>query len=35
MGVDMMDCVLPTRAGRHGLVFLRENPQTDGAPWCG
>ncbi len=21
MGVDMMDCVLPTRAGRHGLVF--------------
>jgi queuine tRNA-ribosyltransferase len=26
MGVDMMDCVLPTRAGRHGLLFLRENP---------
>jgi queuine tRNA-ribosyltransferase len=26
MGVDMMDCVLPTRAGRHGLVFHRENP---------
>src|ERR1700741_5157027 len=26
MGVDMMDCVLPTRAGRHGLVFLREDP---------
>ena len=25
MGVDMMDCVLPTRAGRHGLVFLRED----------
>jgi queuine tRNA-ribosyltransferase len=24
MGVDMMDCVLPTRAGRHGLVFTRE-----------
>lgn len=24
MGVDMMDCVLPTRAGRHGLVFMRE-----------
>ncbi len=23
MGVDMMDCVLPTRAGRHGLVFAR------------
>ena len=27
MGVDMMDCVLPTRAGRHGLVFTR----VDGA----
>jgi queuine tRNA-ribosyltransferase len=26
-GVDMMDCVLPTRAGRHGLLFARENPQ--------
>lgn len=25
MGVDMMDCVLPTRAGRHGLVWSREN----------
>jgi queuine tRNA-ribosyltransferase len=24
MGVDMMDCVLPTRAGRHGLLFMRE-----------
>ena len=23
MGVDMMDCVLPTRAGRHGLLFAR------------
>ncbi len=28
MGVDMMDCVLPTRAGRHGLVFAR----VDGKP---
>jgi queuine tRNA-ribosyltransferase len=28
MGVDMMDCVLPTRAGRHGLLFARE---PDGA----
>jgi queuine tRNA-ribosyltransferase len=27
MGVDMMDCVLPTRAGRHGLLFTR-NPET-------
>jgi queuine tRNA-ribosyltransferase len=25
MGVDMMDCVLPTRAGRHGLVWARED----------
>jgi queuine tRNA-ribosyltransferase len=25
MGVDMMDCVLPTRAGRHGLVFARDD----------
>jgi queuine tRNA-ribosyltransferase len=23
-GVDMMDCVLPTRAGRHGLLFTSE-----------
>ncbi len=27
MGVDMMDCVLPTRAGRHGLVFARIDGQ--------
>jgi queuine tRNA-ribosyltransferase len=27
MGVDMMDCVLPTRAGRHGLLFTREDPK--------
>jgi queuine tRNA-ribosyltransferase len=26
MGVDMMDCVLPTRAGRHGLLFRRAQP---------
>ncbi len=26
MGVDMMDCVLPTRAGRHGLLFVRAEP---------
>ena len=24
MGVDMMDCVLPTRAGRHGLLYTSE-----------
>jgi queuine tRNA-ribosyltransferase len=28
MGVDMMDCVLPTRAGRHGLLFAREDPKV-------
>jgi len=26
MGVDMMDCVLPTRAGRHGLLFRHAQP---------
>jgi queuine tRNA-ribosyltransferase len=26
MGVDMMDCVLPTRAGRHGLLFRHALP---------
>ena len=31
MGVDMMDCVLPTRAGRHGLVFRRAEAGEDGA----
>ena len=24
IGVDMMDCVLPTRAARHGLLFTSE-----------
>ena len=24
LGVDMMDCVLPTRAARHGLLFTSE-----------
>jgi queuine tRNA-ribosyltransferase len=32
MGVDMMDCVLPTRAGRHGLLFIRENPADRSSP---
>ncbi len=31
MGVDMMDCVLPTRAGRHGLVFRTAELGEDGA----
>jgi queuine tRNA-ribosyltransferase len=26
MGVDMMDCVLPTRAARHGLLFRGPEP---------
>jgi len=29
MGVDMMDCVLPTRAGRHGLVFARVDGRVE------
>jgi queuine tRNA-ribosyltransferase len=32
MGVDMMDCVLPTRAGRHGLLFVREDPSDRSSP---
>jgi queuine tRNA-ribosyltransferase len=24
LGVDMMDCVIPTRAARHGLLFTSE-----------
>ena len=31
MGVDMMDCVLPTRAGRHGLVFRTAERGEDAA----
>ncbi len=30
MGVDMMDCVLPTRAGRHGLLFRKAEPGETG-----
>jgi len=26
MGIDMMDCVLPTRAARHGLLFRAPQP---------
>ena len=26
MGVDMMDCVIPTRAARHGLLFTSQGP---------
>lgn len=28
MGVDMMDCVLPTRAARHGLLFTSQGRMT-------
>ena len=46
MGVDMMDCVLPTRAARHGLLFTAEGrlnikntgyaqDQTPPDPRCG
>ena len=28
LGVDMMDCVLPTRAARHGLVFTSEGKMS-------
>jgi queuine tRNA-ribosyltransferase len=27
-GIDMFDCVLPTRNGRHGLAFTRLGPIT-------
>jgi queuine tRNA-ribosyltransferase len=26
IGIDMFDCVLPTRNGRHGLAFTRQGP---------
>ena len=31
MGVDMMDCVLPTRAARHGLLFRSPEADEDGS----
>ena len=31
MGVDMMDCVLPTRAARHGLLFRSPEPGEEGS----
>ena len=31
LGVDMMDCVLPTRAARHGLLFTSEGGSTSRA----
>jgi queuine tRNA-ribosyltransferase len=36
MGVDMMDCVLPTRAARHGLLFTSEGKvNIKGARYAG
>ena len=39
MGVDMMDCVLPTRAARHGLLFRGPEPgerqAEEDADWRG
>jgi queuine tRNA-ribosyltransferase len=32
MGVDMMDCVLPTRAARHGLLFRSPEPGEELSP---
>ena len=32
MGVDMMDCVLPTRAARHGLLFTSRGPPQHQEP---
>ena len=32
MGVDMMDCVLPTRAARHGLLFRAALPGEGEGP---
>ena len=31
LGVDMMDCVLPTRAARQGLLFTSEGRDLDQA----
>jgi queuine tRNA-ribosyltransferase len=27
-GIDMFDCVMPTRSGRHGLAFTRRGRST-------
>ena len=34
MGVDMMDCVLPTRAARHGLLFRTPQPGEESDSGC-
>ncbi|MGH9564300.1 MAG: tRNA guanosine(34) transglycosylase Tgt, partial [Terracidiphilus sp.] len=35
LGVDMMDCVLPTRAARHGLLFRAPQPGEESSqPGC-
>ncbi|HKO19775.1 MAG TPA: tRNA guanosine(34) transglycosylase Tgt [Acidobacteriaceae bacterium] len=35
LGVDMMDCVLPTRAARHGLLFRSAEPGEEGCANAG
>ena len=30
LGWDMFDCVIPTREGRHGRLFVYKKPMTDG-----
>ena len=32
LGIDMMDCVLPTRAARHGLLFTSEGKSRSSRP---
>ena len=34
MGIDMMDCVLPTRAARHGLLFRTPEPGEESSTGC-
>jgi len=34
MGVDMMDCVIPTRAARHGLLFRAPEPGEESSTGC-
>jgi len=34
-GVDMFDCVIPTREGRHGRLFVWKNPSFNSSPYQG
>ena len=33
-GIDMFDCVMPTRAGRHGLAYTRRGKVNLRNPPC-